>query len=103
MNHHLRILKQRIKTAALGDSRHVRHAGPIGCAENTERTLDEIIQREKKDLNARENDANIGHQLGMALAVQEQCEKDVNRRSEERRVGKESRSRWSLDSSYKYT
>src|SRR5271156_3191696 len=57
----------------------MHHAGAVWAGEDTERRGDEIIERKEKGLHARENYADVRHQLRMALAIQEKNQERVNR------------------------
>ena len=79
MNHHLRILEEGIEAGTFGKPRDVHYARRIGGGHHVKRAGDEIIQREEKDLNTGERDADVGHQFRMLAAIQKQRQEDVDR------------------------
>ena len=82
MDHHLRILQQRIQAIAVAAHDPLHRAARRGRAQNLKRAGDEIVQREEEKLHADHNDADVRHQFRMLAAIGEQNGKDVNRKQE---------------------
>ena len=78
MNHHLRILQQRIQAVAIAARDEIHRAVHSRNAERLEWAGHEIIQGQEKNLHAGEDHSDIRHQLAILVPVDNQHGKNVN-------------------------
>ena len=79
MNHHLRILQHRIQPVAVGSRYQIKATGRICHAQRFEWTRHKIADGQKEKLHARQNHADVRHQLAIFIAVSEQHGYNINR------------------------
>ena len=82
MDDHLGILEERVEAATIGEGSDLKQSAGAGSGERLERAGDEIVKRKKEKLDAGENHADVGHQLGMLAAIDEERGKRVAREQE---------------------
>ena len=70
VNHHFRILQQRVQAVAVGNRSEAHHSARVHISQHAERAGHEIIQGEEKHLGPGQHHANVGHQLRMFFAVE---------------------------------
>ena len=78
MNHHFGILQHRIQPIAVGTRNQVKCARSIRHSQGLERACHEIADRQKKQLNAGQNHADVRHQLAIFVAVGQQNGNNVD-------------------------
>ncbi len=82
MNHHFRVLQDRLQSHPVGACEDLHHAVGAGRAEHAEGIRHEVVQRQEEKLHARENYSDVGHQFRMLSAIGEQNREHVNRKQE---------------------
>src|SRR4029077_7298754 len=79
---HLGILQQRIEAASIGTCRQMQNPSSTGGRKHSERTGDKIVHSQEKNLNARQDHADVRHQFRVLPAVGKQDRKHINRKQE---------------------
>jgi hypothetical protein len=77
VDHHFWILEEWIKTVAVHTGEGFEDATGVYNGKSLKRVLNEIIQREKEDLDTGEDNSHIGHQLAIFIAVSDKDGKHV--------------------------
>ena len=72
MNHHLRILQERIQAVSVGPREVAQNSVRSRHGESFEWALQTIVQRQEADLHAGHHYADVRHQLAIFVAVSDQ-------------------------------
>src|SRR5580704_3897112 len=82
VNHHLRVLQKRSQAVAVGASNEIHRAIGTGNGKRFKRAGDEIVERQKENLDTGQNHSHVRHQLAIFVAVGNQDGENVNRKEE---------------------
>src|SRR5208282_4265233 len=82
MDDHLRVLQERIEAVSIHADERFQYAAGTHVGESFEGAFDEIVQREKENLDAGQNHANIRHQFAILMTVGDEYRNDVNSEEE---------------------